>query len=127
MRMLNTYRERDSATRGELRSHDGSTRGTGFHKIVEDAVCHRFIERALATIRCEIKFERLAFDAETVGHVIDIDPRKIGLTSDGANRSEIICFKVNTVISFRSRIRKCFQARLRWRGGKFRIAVPQQC
>ena len=125
--ILGAYGKRDSAAGGEFRGHDHFARGAGFDEIVENAVCHRFIERALVAIRREIKFERFAFDAEAVGHVIDIDSSKIGLTSYRTNGSEIVCLKMNSVISPRSRIRKRLQARFGWRCRKFRVAVPEQC
>ena len=99
VRILGTDRERNSAPRGKLRGHDRFARRTCFHKIVQNAVRDRFIKRALVPIRREIKLERLAFDAKTVRHVIDVDPGKIGLARDWANRSEIIRFEMNPIIA----------------------------
>src|SRR6266567_2842397 len=84
-----------------------------FHEIVQNAVRDRFIERALAPIRCKIKLERLAFDAETIRHVIDVDPGEVGLAGYWTNRCEIIGFKMNPIISSR-RIWESFQSRFRW-------------
>ena len=113
VRIFDTHSKRNSAARGELRRHDRFTGCAGLHKIIEDAIRDRFVERALVSIRREIEFERLTFDAEMVGHVIDIDPSKIGLACDRADRGEIICFKVNPVIPVRRRIWKYFEPRLR--------------
>jgi hypothetical protein len=104
----------DSAPRGKLCGDDDLARDASFHKIVKDAVGDGFIERALVAIRREIEFQGLALDTETVGHVIDIDPSKIGLTGYRAHGSEIVRFEVNAVISFRSRILKRLQARFGW-------------
>jgi len=111
-RVLGADCQRDSSARGELRRHDCFARRTGFHEIVENAVRDRFIERALVAIRGEIEFQRLALDAETVGHVIDIDPREIGLTGYRTNGSEIICFKMNSIIALGSGIWKSLESRL---------------
>jgi len=77
--ILNTNGKRDSTARGELRGDNRLARRAGFHEIVEDAVCDGFVEGVLIAIGSEIKFERFAFDAETIGHVINIDPCKIRL------------------------------------------------
>jgi len=84
-RILGTDGERDSAPGGELRDYDCLTRCARLYEIVENAVRHRFVEGVLIPIRSKIKLERLAFDAETIGHVIDIDPGKIRLTRDWTN------------------------------------------
>jgi len=119
--------QRDSTARGELRCDDGFARRAGFHEIIENTICDSFIERALIAIRGQIELQLFTFDAQTIRHVIDIDPGEIGLACDRTNGSEIVCFEVNTVISLRSRIRKRFQARFGWRCRKFRVAVSEQC
>jgi hypothetical protein len=96
--ILGTNGESDSAPRRELRGHDCLARRACFHEIIQNAVRDRFIEGALIPIRSKIKLERFAFDAKTVGHVIDVDPGKIWLTRDWTNRSEIVGFKVNPII-----------------------------
>ena len=57
VRIFGAHCKRDSAARGELRGHDRLARRTGFHEIVENAVCDGFIERALVAIRGEIEFQ----------------------------------------------------------------------
>ena len=84
-RVLGMDGERDAAPRGELRGHDRLARCTRFYEIVQNAVGYGFVESPLVPIRSEIKLERLAFDAKTVRHVIDVDPGKIGLASDWTN------------------------------------------
>ena len=49
-RVLGTDGERDAAPGGELRGHDCFARRTRFHKIVQNAVRYRFIERSLVSI-----------------------------------------------------------------------------
>jgi len=85
IRIFGTDGERDSATRRELRGHDCLTRRACFDEVVENAVRYCFVEGAFIPIRCQIKFERLAFDAEAIGNVIDVDPGKIRLTRDWTN------------------------------------------
>ena len=97
-----------------MRGDDHFAWCAGFDEIIENMVCDRFIKRVHIAIRCEIEFERFAFNAQPIGHVIDIDPCEIRLARYGTNRSEIVCLKMNTVISFRSRIGKRLEARFRW-------------
>jgi len=111
VRILGAHGKRDSAARGELGSHDRFARAARFDEVVEDTVCDGFVECALVSVRRKIKFERLALDAETVRHVVDIDPCEIRLACDRANRSEIIRFKMNPVIPARGWIRKSLQTR----------------
>jgi hypothetical protein len=127
VRILCADGERDPATRGELRGDDCFTRHAGFYEIVQDVVGDRLVERALVAIRRQVKLERLTFDAETVGYVIDVNSGKIGLFSNGTNGSEIVCLKMNPIIAIGRWIREGLQARFGWRGWKFRVAVPKQC
>jgi len=83
--VLGTDGERDSAARRELCRHDHFARRACSYEVVENSVGHCFIERALIPIRSQIKLERLAFDTETVRHVIDIDPGEIRLAGDWTN------------------------------------------
>ena len=85
VRILGANSEGDSAARGELRGDDDLARCARSDEIVKDAVCDGFVERVLIPIRCQIKFQRLAFDAETVGDVINVDPREIRLARDRAH------------------------------------------
>ncbi len=114
--MLGANSERDPAARGELRSHDHFARRARFYEIVENPVRYGFVEGALIPIRSEIELERLAFDAEAVRDVIDIDPGKIRLTRDWANRSEIVRFEMNPIIPARRGVRERFEVRLGRRG-----------
>src|SRR5207244_7807832 len=113
VRVLGADGECNSAARGELRGHDGLTRGAGFHEIVQDAICDCFVERALVSIGRQIKFQGLALDAETVGYVVDVDPGKIRLTGDRTNGSEIVSFKMNQIIPAGRGIWKRLEPRLR--------------
>jgi hypothetical protein len=124
--MLSTHCESDSTPGGELRGDVRLARSTCFHKIVQNAVGDRFVEGTRVSIRSQIKLEGLAFDAELIRHIIDVDPGKIGLTRDRTNGSEIIRFKMNPVVSAR-RIWESFEPRLRRRRGQFRLASSQQC
>ncbi len=55
--ILSSNGKRDSAARGELRGDDRFARRAGFDEIVQNAVCDRFVERALVTIGGEIEFQ----------------------------------------------------------------------
>lgn len=113
--MLGAHRKRDSTPRGELRRHDRLARRACFHEVIQNAVRDRFIERVLIPIRSKIKFERLAFNAETIRNVVDVDPSEVCLAGHGTERSKIIRLKMNVVIASR-RIRKSLEARFRRRG-----------
>src|SRR5712691_1042591 len=108
VRILGPDGESDASARGKLRGHYGLARRTRFHKVIEDAVGYRFVKCPLVAIRGEIKLERLAFNAETVRHVVEVDPGEIGLAGHRAKRSEIVGLKMNPIISSGG-IWKCFQ------------------
>jgi hypothetical protein len=116
----------DSAARRELRRNDHFARCAGFDEIVKNAVRDRFIKRVLVAIRGEIEFQRLAFNAQTVWNIIDVDPGEIGLTSNRTHRSEIIRLKMDPVIASGCRIWKSIEARLGRRGRQFCVAVSEQ-
>ena len=125
VRILGADCERDAAACGELRGHDRFAGRAGFDEIVEDTVRDRFVERALVPIRSQIKFERFTLDAETIGHVIDIDPGKIGLARDRTNGSEIIRFKMNLITAAGRRIRESLKPRLGGRCGNLCFSSPE--
>jgi hypothetical protein len=127
VRILGANRERDSAAGGELRGHDRVARSARFHEIVQNAVRDGFVERVFVSIRRKIKFEGLAFDTETVRHVVDVDPGEIRLARDRANGSEIIRLEMNPIIAAGCWIWKRLESRLGWRSGNSRFAVPKQC
>ena len=127
VRILGAYGERDSAARGELRGHNCFARRARFYEIVQNAVCDCFVKRSLVPVRGKIKFERFAFDAKAVRHVIDVDPGKIRLARDWTNRSEIIRFKMNPINAIRCRIWKSLEPRLSRRSRDFCFASPEQC
>jgi hypothetical protein len=125
VRILGANCEGDPAARRKLRGHECLARSTCFHKIVQNAVRYRFVKRALIPIRSKIELERFAFDAQTVRHVIDVDPGKIGLARYWANRSKIVCFKMNPIITA-GRIWKGFEPRLGRRSRNFCFAASEK-
>jgi hypothetical protein len=127
VRILRANSECDSAAGGELRGYDRLARSACFYEIIEDAVGYCFVKGALVSIRSQIKLERLAFDTETVRHVIDIDPREIRLTRDWANRSEIVRFKMYPVIPARRGVRKSLKARIGRRNRQSHFASSEKC
>jgi len=126
VRVLGAHSERDSAARGELRDHHRFTRCTGFHEVVQNPVCDGFVERALVPIRGQIKFQRLALDAETVWYVIDVNPGEIGLTGDRTDGCEIVGFEMDPVIPVWRRIWESLKARLRRGGGNSCFGSSEQ-
>ena len=82
-----------------MRGHDRFARRARFYEIVQNAVRDGFVERMLVSIRRKIKFERFAFDAEMVRHVINVDPGEIWLARDRANGSKIVRFEMNPIIA----------------------------
>ena len=110
-----------------MRGHDRFARRTGFEEIVENAIRDGFVKRTLIAIRRQIKFKRLAFDAEAVRHIIDIDPGEIGLACYRTDGSEIVRFEMNPIIAVGRWIRKSLKPRVGWRSGNSRFAAPQQC
>src|ERR1041385_8242119 len=73
VRILRAHAKRDSPARRKLRDHDRFPRCAGFDEIVQDPVRNGFVEGAFAAVGSEIKLERLALDAEPVGHIVDFD------------------------------------------------------
>ncbi len=126
VRILGTNSQRDSAACGELRGDDGFARRARFDEVVKNAIRDCFVERALVSIRGQIKFQRLAFDAETVGHVIDIDPGEVGLACYRTNRCEIIGFKMDPIIAAGGWIWECLKTCLGWRSGDSCFASSEQ-
>ena len=125
VRIFRAHSQRDPTARGKLRGHDCFARRASFHEVIENAVGHCFVKRALAPIRSQIKLKRFAFDAEMVGHVVDVDPGEIGLARDGTKAGEIVGLEMNVIIAPRW-IWKCFQPRFSWRGGQLRFASAEQ-
>ena len=125
--VLGANSERDSAASRELCGHNCLARRACFYEIVQDAVRDRFIEGALIPIRSQIKLERLAFDAETVRDVIDINPGKVRLARDWTNRSEVVGFEMNPVIAAWHGILESLQPRLGRRGGQSHFAPSEEC
>ena len=127
VRILGAHSECDSAPRGELCGHDCLAGRACFQEIVQNPVRDCFVERALVPIGSKIKLERFAFDAHTIRHVIDVDPGKIGLTRDWANRSEIVRFEMNSVIPTRRGIWESFEPRLGRGGGQSHFTSSEKC
>ncbi len=123
--VLRTNRKGDSAARGELGGDDHLTRRAGFHEIVQDAVRDCFVERVLVSVRRQIKLKRLAFDAEMVGHVIDVDLGEIRLAGHRTDGSKIVCLKMNPVIAVGCGILEGLKPRFCGRNRQFRFAVPK--
>src|SRR5437868_6571375 len=125
--IFGTHCERNSAARGELRGHDHFARSACFHKIVQNPVRDRFVKRALVPIRSEIKLERLTFDAKAFRNVIDVYPGKIGLARDWANRSEIVCFEMNPIVTTGGGIRESLKPGLGRGSCNFCFASSENC
>src|SRR5215468_6078468 len=97
-RMFRAYAEGDASTSGELGRNYGMTRCAGGNEIIQNAIGHCFVERADVSIGLQIKLERLAFNADPVGNVIDFNSGEISLAGHGTKRREIIGFKMNMIL-----------------------------
>jgi len=95
------------------------------YKIVENSICHRFIERAHAAIGSEIEFKRFTFDTDAIRPVIDFNPGKVGLPSDWAKGSKIVRFEMDRIFAS-GRIWKSFEARFCGRSRDFRFTAAEQ-
>src|SRR4051794_7172534 len=95
-------------------------------EIIENAIRDRLVKGALVSKRSKIKFERLAFNAERIGHVFDHDLRKIHLACDRAKRGEVRRLKPDGVRPPR-RARKSLQLRLVRRSRQACFTSPEQC
>jgi hypothetical protein len=126
IRILGTNGQCDTTSGGELRGYDCFSRCACFCEIVENAIRDRFIKSALIPIRSEIKLERLAFDTETVGHIIDINPGEIRLAGDRAHGSEIVSFEMNVIISAGRRVRESLKSRFGGRSGQTPFASSEK-
>src|SRR5205823_4261671 len=110
---LGPHGESDPASRGKLGGHAGVARSASAHEIIQDAVSDSLVKGPLISIGNQIKFQRLALDAELSRHVLDGNLREIHLAGYGTKRSEIGRLKSNPVISFCG-IWECLEARLGW-------------
>lgn len=85
------------------------TRGRDFHKIIENAVRHVFIERTDVPVRLEIHLQRLQFEASLVGDVADRQCAEIRLTGFGAQGRELRADRFHHIIAVRERVLESFQ------------------
>ena len=127
IRILDAYCECDSTASRELRRNHSLSWRARFHKIVQNPVGYCFIEGVLIPIRSKVKLERLTLHAETVRHVINIYPGKIGLPCHGTNGSEIVRFKMDPIIPARRGIPEGLKARLCGRSGNSHFASSEKC
>src|SRR5450759_1602330 len=70
----------------------------GAHDIVQHTVDHRLVETGVRTVTEQIEFERLAFQAQLVGHVLDLDPSKVGLSCNGTQAGEFRTVEVDQIV-----------------------------
>ena len=79
------------------------------HQIFKDAV-HDFLVKAPGMpIRGKVELQRLAFDAELVWHVADVDGCEIGLAGDRAHRCELRAVEIDPVAALLEPVGKSFE------------------
>src|SRR4051812_8288705 len=100
-------------------------RCAGPHKIVENTISNRLVERADVAIRREVKLQRFTFNANLVRNVIDLDPREVRLAGDRTERCKIVRFEMDAVMTF-CRVRKGLQPGVLRRSRDPGLAAPEQ-
>ncbi len=68
------------------------------HKIIQDLIGNSLVKRPFITIAPEIELEAFQFHAKFVGHVRNMDRRKIWLAGLGTKAREFRTFHLNIVI-----------------------------
>jgi len=78
----------DSSPRIKLTRHVHLAGFDGFDEVFEDTIDDLFVEGGVIAEGEEVEFERLAFETETMGNIVDGDDAEIRLTGDGAEGGE---------------------------------------
>ncbi len=107
--VLGDDRRPDPATHVERAFDARATRADGCDQVVEDPVGHRFVERAVVTVRPEVQLPGLELDAQGVGDVFDADGGEVGLPGLGADAGELGAVEPDDVIALRLRIHERLQ------------------
>ncbi len=79
----------NAATNVEVADHRHPLRTDGRHKIVQDSVSHRFMERPLFSIRPEVELKALQLHAQLIGGVFDLNCRKVWLPGHWTDASKL--------------------------------------
>src|SRR4051794_18658762 len=95
--MFHSHGQSNPAPRRKLCGNDRVTRHASFHKIIQNSISDRFVEGANIAIGGEIELERFAFDAKSIGLVLDCNPGEISLACDGTQRSKVVCVEMNLI------------------------------
>ena len=85
------------------------------HQVVQNTVYDGLVKGTLVAVRPQVQLPRLELDTQSVGHVLDANRGKIGLTRLGTKTSELVRLETDEVVSVRLRVGEAIE-RLRWRG-----------
>src|SRR5262249_6107849 len=84
-------------------------RSDGRDQVVENAVGHSFMECAFVPIRPQVQLEAFQFHAALVGHVANLDRRKVRLPGEGAKAGELGAVEGDFVVPLGRRIGEGFE------------------
>lgn len=99
----------DAAAHVEAGGQPHEARLGGGHQIIEDAVGHGFVERALITVGPDVEFERFQLHALLRGHIFDVQCGEIGLAGLGAEAREFRDVDTNGEIPVWLRVVESFE------------------
>lgn len=85
------------------------TRFQGCNQVIDNPVCHRFVESVLVAERPDIELEAFKFDTLLVRNIIQNQGREIGLSGFGTQTGKLGNLHMDMVVPFLSRIGEGFQ------------------
>ena len=103
----------DAAADIEFRRQPHEARREQLHQVIENSVCHSFVERAFVAERPDIKFQRFQFDARICWNVLEEHCGEVGLTCLRTETGELRQPHPNRVVALRIRIRKRLESFVR--------------
>jgi hypothetical protein len=74
------------------------------HEVVEDLVDDRLVKSVLVTIVVQVELERPELDDQLIGHVPQVDRRKVGIARAWTEAGKLRAAQFNQVITVGSRI-----------------------
>ena len=84
-------------------------RSTGLHQILENAICHRFMEGTFLPVRPDVELKRPELDAALVRYVLDVQRSKVGLSCLRTEAGEFGNPNPDRIIPWRHRIIEYFE------------------
>ena len=114
--MLGGYRGVNAAANVEITDDSHCFGAAGLHKIVQNPVDNRFVERSFIAIGPKVKLERLKLHAEFPGYITNTDGGKIRLSCARTNAGKFRALHRDLKIPFRTRVGKSLQLLARLSG-----------